>query len=67
MAEVGDRLVGRFARRPAERLGEPERVPGRLGEQETAETAPEPVRAAQERPPGYGESGVDGCEPRSKG
>ncbi|MCX4854736.1 SRPBCC family protein [Streptomyces canus] len=45
MAEVGDRLVGQFARCLAERLGEPERVPGRLGE---PETAPEPVRPAQE-------------------
>ncbi|WP_405468354.1 SRPBCC domain-containing protein [Streptomyces canus] len=45
MAEVGDRLVGQFARCLAERLGEPERVPGPVGE---PETAPEPVRPAQE-------------------
>ncbi|WP_326660803.1 SRPBCC family protein [Streptomyces canus] len=45
MAEVGDRLVGEFARCLAERLGEPERIPGRSGEQETA---PEPVRPTQE-------------------
>ncbi|MET9788552.1 SRPBCC family protein [Streptomyces canus] len=45
MAEVGDRLVGQFARCLAERLGEPERIPGRSGE---PETAPEPVRPTQE-------------------
>jgi uncharacterized protein len=44
MAEVGDRLIGQFARCLAERLGEPERVPGRSGEPETAS---EPVRPAQ--------------------
>jgi uncharacterized protein len=44
MAEVGDRLIGQFARCLAERLGEPERVPGPVGE---PETAPEPVRPAQ--------------------
>jgi uncharacterized protein len=45
MAEVGDRLIGQFARCLAERLGEPERVPGRSGEPETAS---EPVRPVQE-------------------
>ncbi|MFJ9009610.1 SRPBCC family protein [Streptomyces canus] len=45
MAEVGDRLVGQFARCLAERLGEPERIPGWSGE---PETAPEPVRPTQE-------------------
>ncbi|MFG2729366.1 SRPBCC domain-containing protein [Streptomyces canus] len=45
MAEVGDRLIGRFARCLAERLGEPERVPAPLGE---PETAPEPVPPALE-------------------
>jgi carbon monoxide dehydrogenase subunit G len=45
MAEVGDRLIGQFARCLAERLGEAERVPGRSGEPETAS---EPVRPAQE-------------------
>ncbi|MFI6435896.1 SRPBCC family protein [Streptomyces sp. NPDC050759] len=38
MAEVGDRLVGQFARCLAERLGE----------QKTAESAPQPVPPAQE-------------------
>jgi uncharacterized protein len=45
MAEVGDRLIGQFARCLAERLGEAERVPGRSGEPETAS---EPVRPVQE-------------------
>ncbi|MDQ0905645.1 hypothetical protein QFZ22_001630 [Streptomyces canus] len=44
-AEVGDRRVGQFARCLAERLGEPERVPGRLGGRGDA---PDPVRPTRE-------------------